>query len=66
MGDVVENLRFFSIPIMLRIYFKYDRSLPTQLCHCASESLQIFFRRALSLDEGMLGGTFYCLPQDRT
>ncbi len=45
----------FSIPIMLRIYFKYDRKLLTELCHCANESLQMFFRTALGLDDGLLG-----------
>jgi hypothetical protein len=34
---------------MLRIYFKYDRKLLTQLCHCAIESLQILFRTVLGL-----------------
>jgi hypothetical protein len=50
--DVPNNILYpvphrqfvFSITIMLRIYFKYDRKLLTQLCHCASESLQMFFR----------------------
>ena len=40
---------------MLRIYFKYDRKLLTQLCHCANESLLKFFRTVLSLDDGRLG-----------
>ena len=29
----------FSIPIMLRTYFKYDRKLLTRLCHCVNKSL---------------------------
>ena len=45
----------FSIPIMLRIYFKYDRRLLTRLCHCARDSLEIFFRTVLGLDDGILG-----------
>jgi len=45
----------FSIPIMLRIYFKYDRELLTQLCHCANESLGMFFRTVLGLNDGILG-----------
>jgi len=33
----------FIIPIMLRIYFTYDRKLLTKLFHCANEGLQMFF-----------------------
>ena len=40
----------FSIPIMLRIYFKYDRDLLSRLCHCAYESLLIFLRKTIGLD----------------
>ena len=40
---------------MLRICFKYDRKLLTQLCHCENESLQMFFRTVLGLDDGILG-----------
>lgn len=29
--------------ILLRVYFKYDRRLLTEFCHCARESLEIFF-----------------------
>jgi hypothetical protein len=61
--DVTNNILYpaphrqfvFSIPIMLRIYFKYDRKLPTKLCHCAREGLEIFFRTVLGLDDGILG-----------
>jgi len=45
----------FSIPIMLRVYFKYDPRLPTQLGHCARESLEVFFRASIGLQEGMPG-----------
>ncbi len=45
----------FSIPKMLRIYFKYDRKLLTRLCHCANESLRMFFRTVLGLNDGILG-----------
>lgn len=38
----------FSIPIMLRIYFKYDRGLLSRLCHCAYESLLIFLRKTIA------------------
>jgi len=40
---------------MLRIYFKHDRKLLTQLCHCGNEGLQMFFRTVLGLNDGMLG-----------
>ncbi len=61
--DVPNNILYpvphrqfvFSIPIMLRIYFKYDRKLLTQLCHYAKESLEMFFRTVLGLDDGILG-----------
>lgn len=45
----------FSIPIMLRIYFKYDRKLLTKLCPCANETPQMFFRALLGLHDGILG-----------
>ena len=47
----------FSIPIMLRIYFKYDRKLLTQLCHCVNESPRMFLRTVLGLADGLLGMT---------
>ncbi len=40
---------------MLRIDFKYNRKLLTKLCHCAKESLEMFFRTVLGLDDGILG-----------
>ena len=40
---------------MLRIYFKHDRKLLTQLYHCANEGRQMFFRTVLGLNDGMLG-----------
>ncbi len=45
----------FSIPIMLRVYFKHERELLTKLCHCAYESLLIFLRNAIGLTEGVPG-----------
>jgi hypothetical protein len=45
----------FSIPIMLRIYFKYDRSLLSKLCHCAYNSLLLFFRKHIGLKKGVPG-----------
>ena len=45
----------FSIPIILRVYFKYDRQLLTNLCHCAYESLLEFFRTTIGLSDGVPG-----------
>jgi len=61
--DVPNNILYpvphrqfvFAIPIMLRVYFKYDRKLLTQLCHCAKESLELFFATVLGLDDGIPG-----------
>ena len=61
--DVTNNILYpvphrqlvFTIPIMLRINFKYDRKLLTQLCHCAKESLDVFFRTVLGLPDGIVG-----------
>jgi hypothetical protein len=35
------------------VYFKYDRGLLTEFCHCARESLEIFFRTVLGLPDGI-------------
>ena len=45
----------FSIPKILRIYFKYDRSLLTGLCQCAWRSLLTFLREVVGLKEGVPG-----------
>lgn len=45
----------FSIPIMLLVYFNYDRALLTRLCHCAYESLLIFLRNTTGLADGVPG-----------
>jgi ribosomal protein S27E len=45
----------FSIPIILRGYFRYDRKLLSKLCRCASKSLVTFFRTALGVQSGALG-----------
>ncbi len=58
-----ENLLFsfphrqyvFSIPIILRTYFKYDRRLLSKLCQCANKSLLQYFRAAIGLKDGKLG-----------
>ena len=45
----------FSIPKMLRLYFKYDRSLLTGLCQCAYRSLLAFLREVVGLKDGVPG-----------
>jgi hypothetical protein len=45
----------FSIPKMLRIYFKYDRSLLGGLCQCAWRSLLSFLREVVGLKDGVPG-----------
>ncbi len=45
----------FSIPIMLRIYFKYDRPLLTGLCQCAYKSLLTFLREVIGLKDCVPG-----------
>ena len=45
----------FSIPIMLRIYFRNDRKLLSKLCHCAYKSLVIFLRKTIGLEDGVVG-----------
>ncbi len=45
----------FSIPIILRKYFLYNRKLLSELCRSAHESLLVFFRTALGKPEGVIG-----------
>lgn len=45
----------FSLPIMLRIYFKYDRSLLSKLCLSAYHSLLLFLRKHINLEQGVPG-----------
>ena len=45
----------FSLPIMLKVYFKYDRSLLSKLCLCAWCSLLLFFRKSINLESGVPG-----------
>jgi len=45
----------FSIPIMLRVYFKNDRKLLSKLCHCAYKSLLFFLRETTGLKDGVVG-----------
>ncbi len=44
----------FNIPILLRIYFKYDRKILTQLCHCAKERLKALSRDHSRMDMAQL------------
>ena len=61
--DVCNNILYpvphrqfvFSIPILLRVYFKYDRELLTEFCYCDRESLEIFFRTVFGLPDGIPG-----------
>lgn len=51
----VPNRQYvFSIPKIMRVYFKYDRKLLGKLCQCANKSLLALFRTALKRD-GVLG-----------
>jgi hypothetical protein len=45
----------FTIPIRLRIYFRNDRTLLTQLCRCAYESLLEFFRTTIGVGDAVPG-----------
>ncbi len=45
----------FSIPIILRRFFKYDRKLLGKLCRSINQSLLKFFRTATGLKSGALG-----------
>ena len=43
----------FSIPIILHHFLKYDRKLLSRLCQCVNQSLILFFRTALNLEDGI-------------
>ena len=45
----------FSIPIMLRVYFKHDREMLTKLCRQAYKCLQEFMRTSLGLCQDQAG-----------
>ena len=45
----------FTLPKILRIYFKYDRKLLSKLCHCANRSLNTFFKTVLNTNTGKPG-----------
>ncbi len=48
----------FSISIILRKFFLYNRKLLSELCQCAAQSLTVFLRTALNLEDGVLGAVF--------
>ncbi len=63
-GDLLkENILYpvphrqyvFTIPVMLRVYFRHNRELLTKLCRCAHESLLVFLRNATGLKTGIPG-----------
>ncbi len=45
----------FSIPIILRKFFLYNRNLLSDYTKCAADSLLTFFRTALGLPDGICG-----------
>jgi hypothetical protein len=45
----------FSLPIMLRVYFRNNRQLLKKLCRIANECLLEFLRRSLNRPAGQLG-----------
>jgi hypothetical protein len=45
----------FSIPIILRKFFLYNRKLLSKLCKCAADSLRIFLQTVLGLGDGVIG-----------
>ncbi len=44
--DVPHRQVVFTIPKMLRIYFKYNRSLLSGLCLCGKETILKYFKAA--------------------
>jgi len=42
--DVPHRQVVFTIPKMLRIFFKYNRSLLSSLCRCGKEALVKYFK----------------------
>ena len=45
----------FSIPIILRKFFRYNRDLLSDLSKCAADSLLTFFSTALGMEDGICG-----------
>jgi hypothetical protein len=46
----------FTLPRMLRVYFRHHRKRLSALCRCAVESLQSYLRAILGLPDGAVGG----------
>ncbi len=45
----------FSIPVIFRKYFLYDRKLLSELCRSTHESLRVFFMTTLGRPKGVIG-----------
>lgn len=45
----------FTVPILLRGYFRHNQPRLTALCQCAAASLQTWLREVLRLPDGVLG-----------
>ncbi|MBE0575555.1 MAG: transposase [Desulfuromonadales bacterium] len=45
----------FTLPKILRVYFRYDRKLLTKLCQCANRCLHRYFKAALNAKTSQLG-----------
>jgi hypothetical protein len=45
----------FTLPRMLRVYFRHNRERLSALCRCAVESLQSYLRALLGLPDGAVG-----------
>jgi hypothetical protein len=43
----------FSIPTLLRIFFRHHTDMLTNLCHCAKETLEEVFQTELGLTDGV-------------
>ena len=65
-GEVLKKVPHrhfvFSIPKILRRYFLYDRSLLSELSHCAWEALRPFFQGAVP-PRGAVPGVFTAIQQ---
>ncbi|MGK2944322.1 MAG: IS91 family transposase, partial [Desulfuromonadales bacterium] len=55
LSSIPHRQYVFTLPKILRVYFRYDRKLLTKLCHCANRSLNTFFKTALDSKVGKPG-----------
>jgi hypothetical protein len=55
LAPVPHRLWTFTIPKMLRPWFKFDRNLLGKLCLCAWISLRIFLEETVDVDDAMAG-----------